>query len=384
MRLSETKVALISFAHGINDMYACLLPTFMPFIRTNLGLSYALVGSFSVLFGFIDMIGQPIIGFFCDRIRRPYMMMIGPILCGIGAVMLPNSPSYAIALFFAGFWGLGTAFTHAQGAGAIGYVSKPERLRQSMTMFNIIGTVGAALGPFVAVIVVTAFGYRRLPVTLIPAFIIAPLIFFSMPRLRNEIISTEKNSGFYRTLLSLFKLLYPIWGVNVIRELVFLGVRFLLPMKIDAQGGDLESIATIVLCITIGCSLSMIPMIKIAGYCGNKRALQGSLLAGAIVLLAAALSAGLFSIALYVLGTACVFSSISLTTIMAQKLAPNERSMASTIVSGFAWGFANMLVLPFGKLADLFGLDAALIVLALTPLLAAPFFLTRPFKMLND
>ena len=35
---SEIKVVLISLAHGVNDMYAAFLPTFVPYIKASLGL----------------------------------------------------------------------------------------------------------------------------------------------------------------------------------------------------------------------------------------------------------------------------------------------------------------------------------------------------------
>ena len=384
LSLSETKVGLISLGHGINDMYAGFLPTFLPFIRENLGLSYALAGSFNVIVGIFHIICQPVIGFLSDRIRRPFLMMIGPILCGLGAVMVPNSPSYAAALFFAGLWGFGSALFHPQGTGGVGYVSRPERLRQSLTWFNVAGVTGAAVSPFVAVTIVNAMGYRWLPLALIPTFILAPLIYFSMPILKEEITPDVRSGGILSTMRSLFALLYPIWGVASIRELLFQCIRIFLPMKIASKGGTLEFIGTVLFFLTLGCSLAMIPMAKIAGLYGSKRMLRWSLLAGTCILLAAAFSAGKLSIALYIAGLSCICSTGALTTVMAQTLAPNDRSTASTIVLGLAWGASNILVSPFGKLADLFGLDATFIILALIPLLGLPLFLTPPFKMLKD
>ena len=384
LRLPKTKFALISLAHGINDMYAGFLPTFIPFIRENLGLSYALAGSFNFIVGIFHIICQPVIGYLSDRIRRPFPMMIGPIFCGLGAVMVPNVNTYAAALFFAGLWGFGSALYHPQGTGGIGYVSGPEQLRRSLTWYNIAGTVGSALSPFIAVAVVATLGYSWLPVAVVPTLFVAPLIYFSMPILRDETISNEKRGGFFKTILSLFALLYPIWGIAVIRDVLFQSVRFFLPIKIVAQGGALESVGLVVFCLTIGCSLGMIPMARIATRVGNKRAMRGSLLAGSGILLMAVFSTGLFSIALYVLGLTCVYSTLPIATMMAQKLAPNERSAASTIVLGLAWGVSNILVSPIGRLADLFCVDAALIFLAIFPLLGLPLFLTPPFKMLEE
>ena len=97
LHLPEMKVALISLAHGINDVYAAFLATFIPFIKDNLGLSYALAGNFNVIVGIFHIICQPVIGYMCDRIRRPVLMIVGPILCGLGAIMAPNAGSYGAA-----------------------------------------------------------------------------------------------------------------------------------------------------------------------------------------------------------------------------------------------------------------------------------------------
>jgi FSR family fosmidomycin resistance protein-like MFS transporter len=385
LRASGTKVGLISLAHGVNDMYAGFLPTFVPFIRENLGLSYALAGSFNLIVGLFHIICQPAIGYMCDRLRRPFPMMLGPILCGLGAVMVPNAGSYAGAVFFAGLWGFGSALYHPQGTGGIGYVSAPERLGQSLTWYNMAGTLGSAFSPFIAVAVVRAWGYRWLPVTLAPTLALAALIYFSMPFLRDkQPLEEEKRRGFFKTIFSLFALLYPIWGLAVIRDTIFQCVRFFLPMKIAAQGGELESVGMVVFCLSLGSSLAMIPMERIARRWGGKRALSGAMLAGSGILLAAVFAGGMSAIVLYIIGISCIFSTLSLTTSMAQVLAPSERSSASTIVLGLAWGFGNILVSPIGKFADLFGIDATFVLLALLPVLGMPLFLTRPFKMLKS
>ena len=385
LHLPEMKVALISLAHGINDVYAAFLATFMPFIKDNLGLSYTLASNFNVIVGFFHIICQPVIGYMCDRIRRPFLMIIGPILCGLGAIMVPNASSYGAAIFFAGLWGFGSALYHPQGSGGIGYVSKPECLTRSLTWFNVAGTVGTMLSPLIAVGVVKAMGYKGLLATLVPALLLAPVIYFSMPFLREEeLVSSKKRSGFFKTIGALFAVLYPVWGVSLIRDLLFQCVRFFLPMKIVAQGGALESVGTIVFCLTLGSTLAMIPMGIVAKRFGSKKALQGSMLLGAIILLIAAFITDFLSIVLYVLGISCIYSTLPLTVAIAQTLAPTERSAASSIVMGLSWGFSNVLVSPFGKLADTVGLDATFIFLALLPILGMTFFGAQSFKKLTD
>jgi FSR family fosmidomycin resistance protein-like MFS transporter len=53
---------------------------------------------------------------------------------------------------------------------------------------------------------------------------------------------------------------------------------------------------------------------------------------------------------------------------MAQETVPGSRSTASSLVMGVSWGIANIAASPIGMLADRIGLDAALSVVALSPL----------------
>jgi FSR family fosmidomycin resistance protein-like MFS transporter len=378
--LPEMKVALISLAHCATDLYASFLATFIPFIKENLRLSYSLAGNFNLIVGVFHIVCQPVVGYVCDRVRGAYLIAAGPILCGLGAIMLPNTNSYAAAIFFAGIWGLGSALYHPQGAGGIGYVSSRERLTQSLTWYNIGGTVGTMLSPLIAVRVVKILGYKGLFVTLVPALLLAVLVYFFMPFLRDEPVRMEHRRGFFKTFGALFTALYPLWAISLIRDLLFQCMRFFLPLKIAAEGGDLESVGTIVFCLTLGSSLGMIPMGKLAKRCGIKRALQGSLIAGTIILSAGILTAGLIGIAFYLLGIACIYSTLPLTVTLAQNLAPNERGSASSIVMGLAWGFGNILIFPVGFLADWLGLESAFIFMAILPLAGIPFFRTAFFK----
>lgn len=379
--LPEIKVVLISLAHGVNDMYAAFLPTFVPHIKRALGLDYALTGTLSLIVGLCHIVGQPTIGYLCDRIRRPWLMIAGPLLCGLGAVMLPNAGSYGGALLFAGLWGVGSALFHPQGSGGVGYVSTPEKLPFALTLFNVAGTAGVLLSPVVAVFVVKRFGYGGLWVTLLPPLLLAPLIFFSMPFLREKLPHlTRGGAGFWRSFGGVFATLFPLWAVSVIRDVVFQGVRFFLPLKVAAQGGSLDSIGTVLFCITLGGSLAMLPAERLARRARLRTILGGSMLLGSFALTAAALTSGALSTVLYVAGVSFVFSTMPLTVVLAQTLMPHARSVASSVVMGLAWGVANAALYPLGKVADGIGIHNTTLLLGLLPLLSLVFLASPLFR----
>ena len=94
----------------------------------------------------------------------------------------------------------------------------------------------------------------------------------------------------------------------MIRDVVFQCVRFFLPLKIAAEGGSLDAIGTVLFCITLGGSLVMIPVERIARRVKLRTIMGGSMLLGSGFLIAAALMSGVASTALYVTRMSFVFS----------------------------------------------------------------------------
>jgi FSR family fosmidomycin resistance protein-like MFS transporter len=229
---------------------------------------------------------------------------------------------------------------------------------------------------------VKTWGYKGLFVTLIPALLLAPLLCYSMPFLRDEAARNErggKGRGLFGTLGALFAVLYPIWAVALIRDLIFQCARFFLPMKIVEEGGELGSVGVVVFCVTLSGTLGMPVVAAFAKKWGARKAHLWSMLAGLAVFLAASAATGWLSSGLYLVGVGFVYSTLPLTISIAQRLIPGERSAASSIVSGLAWGVSNILIAPCGKIADVIGVDAALFFTGLLPLLCIPFLMMRAF-----
>lgn len=373
------KVYLISAAHSLNDAYAAFLPTFMPHIKETLGLSYLLASSLNSVVGLLHIIVQPLLGYVSDRVRRPIFIIIGPILCALGATLVPNATSYFWALLFAALWGFGSATFHPQGAGGIGYVADPKRLTDALAWYNIGGNIGVTLSPLIAISFVYLFGYKGLLLSAIPTFIVGYLIFKKVPFLHNS-ERTAKRKGFFRTIASLFAVLYPFWGISVTRDLVTQGVRFFLPLKIAEQGGNLGDIGPILFLIMLAGTLAMLPAGYLSRRFGNKKFLMTTMSAGGMVLLAASLTNGMLATSLYVLGVALITATLPSTVAFAQKAVPHDRSAASSIVMGLAWGLCNILMAPLGKVADVFGVQSTLVLVGFLPLACIPFFFTAPFK----
>lgn len=376
---SRAKVLLIAAAHCINDTFASFLPTFIPYIKETLGLNYAFASALNSVMGIQHIIMQPLIGYMSDRVRRPMFILFGPIMCGLGATLLPNAPTYGLALLCTAVWGIGSAMYHSQGAGGIGYAAKPERLTESLTIYNIGGTLGTMLSPLIAIGLVRSVGYKGVPLAVLPTLLLAVAVIRVMPVL-NEGAAKHERKGFFRTFGALFAVLYPLWFIAMIRDLVTQGVRFFLPLQITEHGGDLGEVGTILFLIMLGSSLAMVPAGWLTRRYGAKRLLVTTLTASGCALLCAPFVGGIIRSILYIVGVSLMMATLPSTVSLAQQIVPGDRSVASSIVMGLAWGVSNILMTPAGGIADVFGIRATMIMIGILPFICLPFFLCPVFK----
>ncbi|MDD3515874.1 MAG: MFS transporter [Synergistaceae bacterium] len=379
---SGFKLSLLSAGHFFNDLYASFLPTFIPTLISRLGLTMAQAGFFSTFLGVIHIIFQPVIGYLSDRSANPWLIIWGPILTCFGATMIPLSPTYGTALLFVGLWGLGSAMFHPQGHGGVGHVVPRNRLTVSLALFAVAGTAGVTMSPLFAVALVNTVGLKLMPVAaILPVLILGLFTWRTMPSISHESgDAMTPQKGLFSTMKSVFAVIYPIWAMSTVRDAASQGVRMFFPIRIAGEGGDISFVGTVLFLIMLGSTIAMLVIGRMADRYGKKQTLTVTMALSSLFLFAGRASGGWSAILFFVLGTAAVNATMPITAAIAQEMVPNSRGMASSIVMGLSWGMGNMLMAPFGKVGDLYGVNATLFIVALLPLLTLPLLLTRPFR----
>lgn len=379
---SGFKLSLLSAGHFFNDLYAAFLPTFIPTLIARLGISMAQAGFFSSLLGMIHILCQPVIGYLSDRSSNPWLIIWGPLFTCLGATMIPLSSSYGMALFFVGLWGFGSAMFHPQGHGGVGHVVSREKLTVSLAAFAVAGTAGVTVSPLFAVALVNTVGYKLMPVVaLIPVLLLGVFTWRTMPSLSHESgDAVMPQKGLLTTLKAVFTVIYPVWAISTVRDTVSQGVRMFFPIRIAAEGGQISFIGIVLFLMMLGSTISMLVIGRIADKWGKKKTLIVAMIASSLFLLAGRVAGGWTAILFFVLGTSAINTTMPVTAAIAQEMVPNSRGMASSIVMGLSWGVGNLLMTPFGKVGDLYGVNATLLVVALLPLVILPLFFSRPFR----
>ena len=136
-------------------------------------------------------------------------------------------------------------------------------------------------------------------------------------------------------------------------------------------------IGTILFIISIIGAISPILGGRLADKLGDKKVIIVVMTLAPVFLLPAALTEGLTSIALYVVGIALLQAILPVTGAAAQKKAPESRSVVASLVGGLAYGLGGILVAPLGIFADIWGLEATLSFIALLPWLPMSLFFLR-------
>ena len=377
-RLSLRALISISAMHFINDLHPTMLPTFLPEIVKRLSLSLSEAGFLNTLFGLLNLVVQPFAGQIADKLDRPLLALWAPLFTAGGAYLLPIAPSYGIAMLIVSMIGFGTASFHPQGHGLTGIAGGSGRLGTYLAVFSAAGTFGAALSPLYGVFLLRVLGPSLMPfaIILVIAVILAaqsglPKKFVDRDRITAGKTGSAGSDGKQRNKFSrVLAVCLPIIVISIVRDSTYQGIRTFLPLLVTGRGGSIEFGGTLLFAFTAAGVVSSLICGKLADAFSKKRVVFVMLALSPMLLFPAIIMKSASSVIFFVLGGACIAATNPVTLAMAQELVPESRSTASSLVMGVSWGIANIAASPIGMLGDRIGLEAALCVVTLLPLLA--------------
>lgn len=378
-RTPMSRIALVSLGHFINDSHGNFLSLFLPAIVARLGLSLTRAGFLSSMPGIIHVFAQPVLGYLSDRTSRSYMMMAGPLVTALGASMLPGASSYTIALFFVALWGLGSATFHPQANGAIGYLGEPERLAFDLSLFSLAGMLGGTISPLYGIILYKVPVKELMPfIALIPVLITSFLFYRYIPVIREtDPEETGKKERLLKTLSLVFLKITPVWALSYARDITLQSIRFLIPMLIASRGGSMGTIGVILFTVTLSSAIMPLAAGKLSLSMGKTRLTLICIVASPCFLVPAVMTRGIISVLLLMAGNGLLEATNPLTIAQAQELAPDYRSVASSLIMGLCWGLGGFTVALVGLVADHSGIIPALLGISLLPLVPLPYYLKK-------
>ncbi len=343
----------LAWLHATNDMFSAFLTPMLPRLMEALGVGLGVAATFVSAYAVSSSLLQPLAGLVADRTDRRMLAALGPVLVALGLGALGWWPGYGALIAMLALAGLGSALFHAAGAALVAQYTPPERRGFWMSAFSSSGVVGLALGPLVSVGTAQAFGLKGL-LYLVPLALVPALVFLrAAPPARLE--ARPPGLG---ALVRVFRGdVARLWGMGVLRSLVFMSYATTLPVWFVAQGLGEARAALALSVYSLSAAVGGVLGGSASDRWGRKRVLVGTLVASLpLYYLMLLLPLGTLGhlVALAVTG-AVMNANLPVAVVMAQEHEPSQVATVSGLLMGFTWGFAGLAYSVVGPLIEGFG-----------------------------
>jgi FSR family fosmidomycin resistance protein-like MFS transporter len=241
-----------------------------------------------------------------------------------------------------------------------------------MSIFSVGGNLGFALGPMASLFILKHYGLSYLPVMILPAlsFILLIMFFWKTIAIPERVAAVGKKTESHKSKKSTYIALALVIAAVVMRSWTQFGLISYIPFYyIDYLKGDAIYAGKLVSVFLLSGVLGTLIGARLADRWGHKRFMLISFALSSAVLPLIFIAKGYALFAVFGVFGFFLISSFAVTTVMAQRLLPDNVGMASGLIVGFAIGTGGIGVTFLGMIADAYGVPAALKLITILPVL---------------
>jgi len=358
----------LSLGHFNVDLYAALLVPLYPLITTKLNINLAIISTIIAFGHLVSSMMQPVFGFAADKLRHRVFMVWGLFLASIfiPLTIKTNTVLFFITFLFLGM--LGNAFFHPQVSALIKDFNRnnPD-LSHAMGVFLGLGTIGYAIGPYIATFLVENFGENALLTMIIPGILSAIFMYFFVPKMPPKECYIKENFFFIMKEILKNKTCMFLMFISIIKSAVSISFGTYIPFLLKNNGFNLTSTGLIVTLFFISGGCATIVSSKIEKYINANGVVVLSFLTilPLTLLFLYTLSCCKFlAVILFILTGFFILLSVGIILVHAQKAMPKYTGVISGVMQGFSWGLGALFLAPLGVIGQNFGVEKILILMA--------------------
>jgi FSR family fosmidomycin resistance protein-like MFS transporter len=373
---------LATLGHFVNDCYSAFLAPILPLLIAKFSLSLTVASGLAAIPSITSSVFQPLYGMASDRIQGRFFILLGPalsVICMSLLGMAPSAVTLGILLLCAG---IGSAAFHPQAVAAAGSASG-SRKGLGISIFIFGGSLGFAVGPLAIILAVQMWGLAHSFYIIVPG-LLSVMLLIRYLHVPSKKITSEGLGSLRMAFQDALRPMSALFGIAMLREFTRVAVVTFLPLFFTMQGWSLLKSGTTLTLFSLAGALGGM----IGGSLSDTWSRKGVIVASG--LLCVPLLYGIFhthgwlSFILLSLAAATLSGSNSVVVAFAQELVPSRAGTASSLVMGLGWGVAGVLLIAFGKLADVITVPRALDIAVMVPLLAVGLALTLPSGVVRD
>lgn len=366
-------VALLTAGHFFSDFYVTFLPGLLPMLIERLGLSLTVSGLLVMVYSFASNILQPVFGYFVDKSGYSWIVLITVPIAALFICLAATADSIGVLFIYITLAGLASALFHPLGSALLSKVSTEQNKGLGMSFFIGGGNIGVALAPAAVIFFLLHYGADNLIWLAVPGFLLSIVYYFSKV---HQVMITSSNTP--STASASGKPWYK--SPDLIKLNLVMGLRSwpqavipsFLPVWLVQKGISPTFAGTMLTIFLAGGAVGAV----FGGYVGDKMGRKRCIL-GALALCVPALYAFLRTdevslvtwLALGISGAA-LQATLPSSIVWAQEMLPSNAAMASGMMLGLSFGLGGLGAAITGAVADIIGLEQALLW-TIAPLLVA-------------
>ena len=355
--------------HFANDIYPGMLPPLLPIFIAKFGWSFAKAGILITVMQICCNFSQLVFGIINDHKPMKSFLWIGIILSGLPFCFMMNIDSLTVMIIAIIISGLGVGLFHPVAAVAAGFTADEKRKGISMAFFSSGGSFGVMTAPLLIVLVIEVLGDSYMPIVIIPALIMASLLAYDKTIVMHKSHGLSLNEWF-STLFVNKREFFIIWLVSSLRAIIVVLITSFLPVLYMARD---TSYALSNLFLSASLLAGMLGMYA-GGYLsdvhGQRKVMALMLFISSPFFFIFLFTSGAISFLMLLLGMATISSTIPITIVFAQRINRQLSGIASSFVMGLSFGMGALAATPFGMLADYMGIENAMYVPCILPILS--------------
>jgi FSR family fosmidomycin resistance protein-like MFS transporter len=361
-------MGMLALGHLMVDSCQGAVPALLPFLVSQRGYSYAAASGLVLAATVSSSVIQPFFGHFSDRRSMASLLVTGPVVGAIGIALVGVTHTYALTFLAVVVSGLGVAAYHPEASRFANYVSGTKRA-SGMSLFSLGGNVGFALGPVLVTPLVLGFGLSGTLFMAIPGAIVSLVLATQLAHLvgfrpanavgaENLGSPDDDWSGFTRLAC-----------VIAFRTFVYFGLLTFVPLYyVNALHTSKAAANTALTAMLVGGAFGTLCGGPLADRFGRRQVLFGSMaVLPPLILLFHALHPPASTVEMFFIGAAMI-ATFSVTLVMGQEYLPGRLGTASGVTLGLSIGLGGVGAPLLGLVADQWGLNTTLYVLAALPL----------------
>jgi len=367
-----SKVADISAAHLLHDIYSSFLAPLTPLLIEKLSLNFFLIGILTVIQRLASLL-NPFIGLIVDKKELRYFIILTPAITAISMSMIGLVSSFAQLALLLFIMGISSAFFHVPGPVLIRKVAG-NKTGLGMSFYMVAGELARAIGPIVIVSAVSWWGLEN-SYRLIPAGVLASVIlFFRLRKLKNiDFKKPAANLNIKQTIIELKGFFLVLTGYSFTRGLMRGLLITFLPVYITSQGESLWVAAYSLSILEFAGAAGSLVAGGISDKIGRRKTLIIIALVTPFLMFAYNYTNGLLNIAMLILIGFFIFGSGPVLLALVQEKNAERPSFTNGVYMTINFALGAIAALIVGWLSDILGLQQVFQLAPLFAMLAIPF-----------